>query len=80
MINIYYDPEGDLFEIMFGKQTPSYYEELDDDISVRIDEKTGEIKGYMILGFSERGIFSKYFPMAAEHSDQPASKEVQKNP
>ena len=49
-MRIYYDEEGDYFEMFFGKATKGYYRNLDDGIFQRIDEKTGKTKGFSILG------------------------------
>ncbi len=46
---IYYDTESDYLEILFGSPTESYYEKIGPDAFVRIDEKTGEKKGYAIF-------------------------------
>lgn len=48
-LHIYYDSESDYLEIRFGKPTPSRYEKIGPDTFVRIDEETGEIKGYAIF-------------------------------
>lgn len=53
-LNIYYDEKGDLLEIQIGKPTPSYYEEINDGIFERIDEKTGKIKGFAVFSFKKR--------------------------
>jgi uncharacterized protein YuzE len=53
-INIHYDEEGDILEIQIGEPTPSYYEEIKEGIFERIDEKTGEIRGFAIFSFRER--------------------------
>ncbi len=46
---IYYDTESDYLEIRFGEPTESRYEKIGSDTYVRIDEKTGEKKGYAIF-------------------------------
>ena len=46
---IYYDTESDYLEIRFGEPTESYYKKIGPDTYVRIDEKTGEKKGYAIF-------------------------------
>ena len=48
-LHIYYDEESDYLEIRFGEPTESHYEKIGPDTFVRIDEKTGEIKGYAIF-------------------------------
>ena len=48
-MKIYYDTESDYLEILFGDiPKESYYEKIAPDIYARIDEETGEIKGYAI--------------------------------
>ncbi len=53
-IRIYYEEEGDYFEMFFGKATKGYYKDIDEGIFQRIDEKTGKTKGFSILGFKKR--------------------------
>ena len=43
-----YDAEADILEIFIGEPTPSYFEEIDDDLFEGRDKKTGELKGYKI--------------------------------
>jgi uncharacterized protein YuzE len=48
-MKIYYDTESDYLEILFGEPPKeSFYEKIAPDTYARIDEKTGEIKGYAI--------------------------------
>lgn len=53
-LNIYYDNEGDLLEIRVGNPTPAYYEEINDGVFERRDEKTGKIRGFAIFSFRKR--------------------------
>jgi len=53
-LNIYYDEGGDFLEIRIGKPTESIYDDIGEDIFQRIDEKTGEIKGFAIFNFKKR--------------------------
>ena len=53
-LSINYDEEGDLLEILIGKPTSSYYEEISDGIFERIEDETGEIKGISIFSFRKR--------------------------
>ncbi len=53
-LSIYYNKEGDLLEIRMGKPTISYFKDLGNDIFERIDNKTGEIRGFSILNFKKR--------------------------
>ncbi len=48
-MHIYYDKEADYLEIRFGEPTASKYEKIGDDTYVRVDRKTGEVKGYAIF-------------------------------
>ena len=43
---IHYDPKGDFLEVRFERVTPSYYEDLGDDVFERRDEKTNRVMGY----------------------------------
>lgn len=47
-MKIYYDTESDYLEIVFGEPTKCYYKKIEPDTYARIDEETGEIKGYAI--------------------------------
>ena len=50
--NIYYDAEGDFLEIAVANPPrESYCEDIDEDVYVRKDEKTGQIIGVGILNF-----------------------------
>ena len=53
-MHIYYDTESDYLEIRFGEPTECRYEKIGPDTFVRIDEKTGEIKGYAIFNVRKR--------------------------
>lgn len=48
-MHIYYDAEADYLEIRFGQPTESHYEKIGTDTYVRIDEKSGDKKGYAIF-------------------------------
>ncbi len=54
-LEIYYDSEADILEIMIGEPTPSYFDEIEDDIFEGKDIKTGELRGYKIFNFLKRG-------------------------
>jgi len=47
-MHIYYDKEADYLEIRFGEPTDSTYSKIGQDTFVRIDKKTGEVRGYAI--------------------------------
>ena len=51
---MHYDEEGDFLEIRTGKPTESIYEDIGEDIFQRIDEKTGEIRGFAVFNFKKR--------------------------
>ena len=53
-LSVYYDKEGDLLEIRIGKPTIGYFKDLGNDVFERIDDKTGEIRGFSILNFKKR--------------------------
>ena len=53
-LNIYYDEETDLLELIIGKTTPAYYEEIKDGVFERIDEKTGKIRGFSVFSLKKR--------------------------
>ena len=53
-LSVYYDEEADLLEIRIGEPTESYFEDIDDDIFERRDEKTNELKGFAIFNFKKR--------------------------
>ena len=53
-INFFFDEEGDVLDITFGKPRKAVAKELRNDIAVRVDPKTGEIVGIVILNFMER--------------------------
>lgn len=54
-LNFFYDKEADVLYVSKGK--PSAYDissETNDEIVVRRDPKTKEVKGFTILNFSQR--------------------------
>ncbi|GEM_PF-1688551 len=51
---VYYDGFGDLLEVFIGKPTPCYYDDIGNEFLVGRDEKTEEIKGFMIIAFKKR--------------------------
>lgn len=53
-MHIHWDPEGDHLEVRFGKPTPSYYEEVGDDVFERRDEKTGKVMGFAFFNVQKR--------------------------
>ena len=63
-ININYDEFGDILEIRIGEPTISYMKDLGKDIFERIDEKTGELKGFVIVNFKKRSKNSIEIPVS----------------
>ena len=53
-MQIHWDATGDFLEVRFGKPTPSYYEDLGDDVFMRHDEETDEVKGYAFFNVQKR--------------------------
>ncbi|MAG20155.1 DUF2283 domain-containing protein [archaeon] len=53
-LHVYYDKEGDVLEIRMGKPTIASFKDLGNDVFERIDEKSGEIKGFAIFNFNKR--------------------------
>ena len=51
---IHWDAEGDFLELRFGKPTPSYYEDVGEDVFERRDEKTGKVIGYAFFNVMEK--------------------------
>lgn len=54
-LEIYYNKEADILEIMIGTPTPSYFDEAEDDVFIGRDIKTKELKGFKIFNFLKRG-------------------------
>lgn len=53
-INFFFDEEGDVLDITFGEPRKAVAKELKNDIAVRVDPKSGEIVGIVILNFTKR--------------------------
>lgn len=53
-ISFFFDEEGDVLDITFGKTRKAVAKELKNDIAIRVDPKTGEIVGIVILNFMKR--------------------------
>ncbi len=53
-IELNYDPETDLLEIFIGESTPSYYNEIADDLFEGRNKETNELTGYKIFNLSKR--------------------------
>ena len=53
-MRIYYDEEGDYLEIFISNASPTYGEDIGDDITLFKKESTGEVVGIGILNFKNR--------------------------
>jgi len=53
-MEIYYDEEGDYLEIFIEGKSPTYGEEVGDDITLFKKEETDEMVGLAVLNFKER--------------------------
>lgn len=53
-MSIYYDEEGDYLEIFIEGQSPTYGENLGEDITLFKKERSDEVVGIGILNFRER--------------------------
>jgi len=58
-IGFFFDEEGDVLDITFGKPRKAVAKELKNDIAVRVDPKSGEVVGIVILNFMKRFRLSK---------------------
>ncbi len=53
-MNIYYDEEGDYLESFIAGTSPTYGEEIGDDITLFRSEATDDIIGIGVLNFKKR--------------------------
>jgi len=53
-MNIYYDEEGDYLEIFIANASPTYGEEIGEDITLFKKENSNEVVGIGILNFKKR--------------------------
>ena len=53
-MSVYYDEEGDYLEIFIEGLSPTYGEEIGDDVTLFKKEGTDEVVGVGILNFKER--------------------------
>ena len=51
---VYYDEEGDYLEMFIENSSPTYGEDIGDDITLFKKEETDEVVGIGILNFKER--------------------------
>ena len=76
-MNLHYDEEGDYLEIFIEGQSPTYGEEIGDDITLIKSEQTGEVVGISILNFKHRTKFLRHIqlqlPFQVNFSEIPTS-------
>lgn len=62
-----YDQEGDVLDIFLDKAKSAISKEVSEDVFVRLDEKTHEVLGFMILNFQKRStnLQSRSIPISA---------------
>lgn len=65
-MSIHYDPEGDYLEVRFGKPSPAFFENRGDDIFIRKDRKTNEVKGYAIFNVKKRALAKQHQDIEVE--------------
>ncbi len=53
-LDVYYDEEGDFFEISIDEDTEEYVEEQNDGVFIIIEEETKKVRGIGILSFKGR--------------------------
>jgi hypothetical protein len=53
-MQVFFDREGDLLELRFGKPVASYYEDLGQDTFARRSERTGKIVGYALFNVQKK--------------------------
>jgi len=51
-VRVWFDPEGDLLEVIL-KDGKGFFKHLEDDVLIRINEKGG-VLGFMILNVTKR--------------------------
>lgn len=65
-LNVAYDEQGDVLEVRIGEPTEAYYEEIEEGIFQRRDEKTKEIKGVTIFSLKKRMEKGKNLDLAVQ--------------
>ena len=53
-MSIYYDEEGDYLEVFVERQSPTYGEEIEDDLTLSKREDNDEVAGIGIMNFRKR--------------------------
>lgn len=65
-LSISYDEKGDVLELRIGEPTEAYYEEIEEGIFQRRDEKTNEVQGVTIFSLKKRTGSGKNFDLALQ--------------
>jgi len=52
-LKVWFDPEGDLFEVEVGKPRKGFFRDIGDDVFLRVDMK-GNVLGFAILNATKR--------------------------
>ncbi|MDL1976248.1 MAG: DUF2283 domain-containing protein [Deltaproteobacteria bacterium] len=79
-LKLFFDKKGDILDISIGEPSEAISRELDNDIVMRIDPKTNEIIGFIILNFEkrfERLENSETLPIAATFSHIGKALEIE---
>ena len=63
-VMFFYDKDGDIMDISFGKPKIAISEEVNDDIVVRLDSDSKEVIGFTIINFVS--VFLKRFATKRE--------------
>jgi uncharacterized protein YuzE len=53
-LRMFFDKEGDIFDISLGNPRVAISREVGDDLLIRVDPKTNEVLGITILNFEKR--------------------------
>ncbi len=64
-LHVWYDKEGDFLEFRVGKPITGHFRPIGDECFERVDEETGEIRGFAIFNFLKR------FPKEHKEIDLP---------
>ena len=71
LFNVSYDKEADVLYISQGKPSSTdQTQETEDEVVVRKNAKSGEIKGYTILHFLKRGVKSFHISLPFQLSTE----------
>jgi hypothetical protein len=63
-LNMLYDKEGDVLDVIMGKPEEAVMKEVSQDVFLRLHPKTKKIVGLTVLHFQKK--FSRTIPVKAE--------------